>query len=79
MIDGISKHYAVYARRFSLLLLASLLGLLLYGCGDSNESGLTVGQAAPALDLPAAAGGAVSLADYRGNQPVLLYFHMADG
>ena len=79
MIDGLSKQYIVYARRFGLLLLTPLLGLLLYSCGDSDKSGLKVGQAAPALDLPAAAGGTVSLADYRGNQPVLLFFHMADG
>ena len=79
MIDGHRSHFVVYARRFSLLLFTPLLGLLLYSCGDSDESGLTVGQAAPAFDLPAAAGGTVSLADYRGNQPVLLYFHMADG
>lgn len=40
---------------------------------------LRVGDAAPAFSLPASDGDTVSLADYVGEQPVLLYFHMAVG
>jgi hypothetical protein len=40
---------------------------------------LQVGDAAPAFSLPTSDGGTVSLADYVGEQPVLLYFHMAVG
>jgi hypothetical protein len=38
-----------------------------------------VGSVAPSFILPAANGGTVSLADYRGEQPVLLYFSMGPG
>ena len=57
--------------------LAGGLLLLLTACGRSE--GLAVGDPAPAFTLPEARGGSVSLADYEGTQPVLLYFHMAVG
>ena len=52
--------------------------------GTNNDdtvevSGLTVGDTAPAFALPATNGDEVSLSDYTGEQPVLLYFHMAVG
>jgi cytochrome oxidase Cu insertion factor (SCO1/SenC/PrrC family) len=53
-----------------------LLGLGLAACGD--DDGGSEGNAAPAFSLPDSTGGTVSLADY-GDEPVLLYFHMADG
>lgn len=46
--------------------------------GNDTTSDITVGASAPNFTLPDAAGGDVSLTDYRG-QPVLLYFHMAVG
>ncbi len=75
----------------SLLALLTLLGFVMAGCGDddsedTNESNspvqsqnLAVGDEAPDFALPAASGGTVSLAEYKGQQPVLLYFHMAVG
>jgi cytochrome oxidase Cu insertion factor (SCO1/SenC/PrrC family) len=58
---------------------AVLAALSLAACGgDDDEAGLAVGDDAPAFSLPAAGGGQISLDDFR-DQPVLLYFHMADG
>jgi len=45
----------------------------------TQPAGVAVGSAAPAFSLPAQTGGTVALADYRDQQPVLLFFHMADG
>jgi cytochrome oxidase Cu insertion factor (SCO1/SenC/PrrC family) len=69
-----------------------LVALLLVACGGDNKKGdpppptnndaqsrLNVGEPAPDLTLPTSDGGTVSLADYRGKQPVLLFFHMAKG
>ena len=53
-----------------------LLALTLAACGD--DGAIAEGAAAPAFALPSAAGGTVALADY-GDEPVLLFFHMADG
>jgi cytochrome oxidase Cu insertion factor (SCO1/SenC/PrrC family) len=77
-------------RLFLFLLLLGTVGLT--ACGGDNEddnngnqdsdnetSGLNVGDEAPDFSLPAVDGGDVSLADYTGRQPVLLYFHMAVG
>ncbi len=49
------------------------------GDAPAGDAALDVGDPAPDFTLPTANGGAVSLADYKGQQPVLLYFHMADG
>ncbi len=79
-------------RTFRLLIpLILILGLFGAACSnddddsgsnnnDQNEtqSGLKVGDQAPAFSLPSSTGDMVSLADY-ANQPVLLYFHMAVG
>lgn len=62
--------------RFSRYMISFVLGiaalLLLAGCDSAPAE-------APDFTLPAANGGDVSLDDYKGEQPVLLYFHMAVG
>ncbi len=40
---------------------------------------LKVGQPAPDFTLPTASGSTVSLAQFRGQKPVLLYFSMGPG
>ena len=55
----------------------ALLGAGLAGCGD-DDSAFAVGSRAPAFALTDSAGGTVALSDYAGD-PLLLYFHMADG
>jgi hypothetical protein len=66
-------------RSHYILTLVALAGLLLSACGSSAPGELTVGAKAPAFTLSTSTGGTVSLADYQGKQPVLLYFHMAVG
>ena len=39
---------------------------------------LAIGQPAPAFTLPASTGGEISLADYQGQQVVVLYFYPRD-
>jgi len=51
--------------------------MLLAACGSNNQA-VEARVNAPDFTLPNAAGGEVSLADYKG-RPVLLYFHMAVG
>lgn len=46
---------------------------------NDAQSRLNAGDPAPEFSLPTSDGGVVSLADYRDQQPVLLFFHMADG
>lgn len=59
------------------ILIVALM-VLLAGCSDGPGDGLAVGDNAPDFSLPEASGSTVSLDDYSG-EPVLLYFHMADG
>ena len=44
-----------------------------------TESNLEKGAPAPPFTLPSAHGRRISLADYRGDRPVLLYFSMGPG
>ena len=64
-------------RHAGWLALAAVIALLLAGCAPAAEE--TSGADAPDFTLPTSDGGQVSLADYQGQQPVLLYFHMAMG
>lgn len=78
-----------YARLISAALVALLISIVLAACGGDDEkpkvvnhddqSRLNLGDTAPAFTLPTADGGTVSLADYQGQSPVLLFFHMAVG
>jgi thioredoxin-dependent peroxiredoxin len=44
----------------------------------SDEQPVRVGEPAPDFSLPATTGGTVSLADFRGQQAVVLYFYPKD-
>lgn len=61
------------------LFLFVMLGLLLTACGIPKGATPSVGDRAPSFSLPSANDGTISIKDYRDIQPVLLYFHMADG
>ena len=65
-------------KRAFLIISMALAVILITACGAS-ETGLDVGDSAPDFSLQAADGDTVSLSDYRSEQPVLLYFHMALG
>lgn len=65
-------------RRFFLIISMGLVAILITACG-TPETGLEAGDRAPDFSLQAADGDTVSLSEYRGEQPVLLYFHMALG
>lgn len=57
----------------------SLLVLpLLLACSTQTSTPESLGQA-PGFELEATDGRTVALADYTGQQPVLLFFHMAVG
>ena len=65
-------------KRVFLIISMALTAILITACG-APESGVEVGDRAPDFSLLAADGDTVSLSDYRGERPVLLYFHMALG
>lgn len=44
-----------------------------------DTPGLAIGDVAPEFSALTAQGETISLSDYKGNQPVLLFFHMAVG
>lgn len=60
----------------TLVVLLVLVGLA--SCAQLTPASLQIGSPAPDFTLPASDGHTVSLDDYTG-QPVLLYFHMANG
>jgi len=71
----------------AVLWLAFSLSLSLAGCQAATPTATTttapaaiptVENPAPAFTLPSSDGSTVSLSDFAG-QPVLLYFHMANG
>jgi peroxiredoxin len=66
------------------VLTVAALAVTLAACSKDSEppepSGAPrMGQEAPSFKLPQAQGGSVSLEDYRGRHPVLLYFSMGPG
>ena len=64
------------------LALLAVVGVACGGGGTAAPSGgpdLRPGDPAPAFSLPSAQGGTVSLAQFRGLKPVLLYFSMGPG
>mgnify|MGYP001828511658 FL=1 len=62
----------------TLLVLLLIATVLLQACSSTPE-GIQVGAQAPDFTLPSSEGTQVSLSDYTGEQPVLLFFHMANG
>ena len=66
-----NKYWVFFVFVFGFALLS------LSACGGGGE--LAVGDPAPAFSLPTSQGSTVSLGDYVGTKPALLYFHMAVG
>jgi len=64
-------------RKVIPIFVLGFMSLVISACNSSEL--IEVGDPAPAFTLSSAAGAEVSLSDYQGNQPVLLYFHMAKG
>ena len=64
--------------RILVVLSLTLLGV---ACEGTSEDGpaLAEGDRAPAFTLPSAAGEDVSLSDFVGAKPALLYFSMGPG
>lgn len=76
----------LHKREYGQLCLLVLLALVLPACAGSGGEGTTrseevVRLGEPALDfeLPSAQHGQVSLGEFRGRKPVLLYFSMGPG
>lgn len=59
-----------------IFLLAS--SLLIQACSSTPDE-LSVGDEAPDFTLPSSEETMVSLSEFAGEQPVLLFFHMAEG
>jgi hypothetical protein len=58
----------------------TILGFLSFILTACNPAELIkIGDPAPAFTLKSASGTEVSLSEFEGKQPVLLYFHMAKG
>lgn len=73
-------------RTYLLFVLGVLLALALPACGGSEGEGSTpseevvrVGEPAPDFELSSVQHGQVSMAEFRGRKPVLLYFSMGPG
>jgi hypothetical protein len=56
-----------------------LIVFVISACSPDVTEEISAGPPAPDFSLENALGGTVSLQDYVGKQPVLLYFHMAVG
>jgi hypothetical protein len=71
----------IRARKHTMKIAFALivLGVLVTACGSSANDGLAVDGPAPSFTLQSSSGEEISLSEYQGKQPVLLYFHMAMG
>lgn len=70
----------LHKKKFSKwVVLLVLMAVALSACSPGASKALAVGSEAPDFTLQNALGGTVSLHDYTGSQPVLLFFHMAVG
>ncbi len=80
-MNGNTIRYAMAVKfHLIILVLVMLSGLLFQVHSEAAQQGLLAeGDRAPEFTLPNVLGGTVSLADYMGKQPVLLFFHMAVG
>lgn len=67
------------ARKTAWLGLIGLFLLVLAGCSSQDPAALSAGDTAPDFTLTNTDGSAYTLSDHLGEQPVLLFFHMADG
>jgi cytochrome oxidase Cu insertion factor (SCO1/SenC/PrrC family) len=73
--------------RAGLLVTVFVSSMLLIACssprgpstGGAGPEAMRIGQAAPDFTLPTASGSTLSLAQFRGHKPVLLYFSMGPG
>jgi hypothetical protein len=60
-------------------LVLAAVGTACSGRAGTKENGVQVGSMAPSFSLPSTTGGSVSLSEFRGRKPVLLYFSMGPG
>ena len=74
-----SARHVRHSRLRLFLLITLFSALLLPACERQPKKEPEVGDPAPNFTLPNALGGTVTLAAYKNEQPVLLYFHMAVG
>jgi hypothetical protein len=69
-------------RAHRLVALVIVTAIVTAGCQGSDpveRPGLSEGEPAPRFTLPSAGGGQVSLDDFVGRKPALLYFSMGPG
>ena len=64
-------------RKVITIFVLGFTSLVISACNSSGV--IKAGDPAPSFTLSSESGAKVSLSDYKGKQPVLLYFHMAKG
>ena len=74
-----SARHVRHSRHRVFLLITLFSALIFPACEIEPKQEPQVGDPAPNFTLPNALGGTVTLAAYKNEQPVLLYFHMAVG
>ncbi len=65
--------------KLTIMAIVGMVAILITGCGASGEGTLSVGSVAPDFSLTDTDGSTYQLSEHLGEQPVLLFFHMADG